>query len=223
MIIRDIARNMDAKGFDFNSAEEIMGEIRQLVPSYGGVKYKRLENGGVQWPCPYPLYPGTPYLYGERFNTPTGRAKLTPVVYKPSAEATSNEYPFILTTRRSTFHYHGVLSRKVEGLNELRGEEHVEINPIDAASLEIQNGEVVIVSSRRGSVKAKAKITKVVPPGVVSMTFHYAETRTNLLTSTALDPIAKIPELKVCAVKIEREESAYIGKEYLRWGRGKKR
>jgi formate dehydrogenase alpha subunit len=223
MIICDIARNMDAKGFDFDSPEQIMEEIRSLTPSYGGIKYERLEKSGLQWPCPFPIHPGTPYLYSDRFNTPSGRAQLAPVEYRPSAETASNEYPFILTTRRSIFHYHSVLSRKVPGLNALRSEEHVEINPVDAASLEIQDGEVVTVASRRGRVKAKAKITEVVPPGVASMTFHYGETRANILTSTALDPIAKIPEFKVCAVKIERVESAYISKDYLRWGTGEKR
>ncbi|MCJ7617268.1 MAG: formate dehydrogenase subunit alpha, partial [Desulfobacterales bacterium] len=109
-----------------------------------------------------------------------------PIKYRPSAETTSNEYPFILTTRRSIFHYHTVLSRKVEGFNELRGEEQLEINPIDAASLEIQDGEIVRVASIRGTIKAKAKITKVVPPGLVSMTFHYGEARANILTNRAL-------------------------------------
>jgi formate dehydrogenase alpha subunit len=223
IIIRDIARNMDAKGFDFNSPEEIMEEIRTVTPSYSGITYNRIEKTGLQWPCPDINHPGTPYFYSEKFNTPSGLGKLMPIKYRPSAETTSNEYPFILTTRRSIFHYHTVLSRKVEGFNELRGEEQLEINPIDAASLEIQDGEIVKVASIRGTIKAKAKITKVVPPGLVSMTFHYGEARANILTNRALDPIAKIPEFKVCAVKIEREESAYISKDYLRWGVGKRR
>jgi formate dehydrogenase alpha subunit len=222
-IIRDIARNMDAKGFDFNSPEEIMEEIRIVTPSYGGITYNRIEKTGLQWPCPDLKHAGTPYFYSEKFNTPSGRGKLMPIKYMPPAETTSNEYPFILTTRRCTFHYHSVLSRKVEGFNELRGEEQVEINPIDAASLEIQDGEIVKIASIRGTIKAKAKITKIVPPGLVSMTFHYGEARANILTNRALDPIAKIPEFKVCAVKIEREESAYISKDYLRWGVGKRR
>ncbi len=132
---------------------------------------------------------------------------------------TNHEYPLILTTRRSTFHYHGTLSRKVAGLNALRSEEQLEINPVDAAALEIEDGESVKVISRRGTVLAKTKISKITPPGVVSMTFHYAETRTNILTHAALDPVAKIPEFKVCAVKIEREID--YSTEYWGWGTGK--
>jgi anaerobic selenocysteine-containing dehydrogenase len=106
----------------------------------------------------------------------------------------------------------------VDGLNVLRNEEQVEINPMDAAALDIEDGEMVKVVSRRGAVIAKARISKMTPPGVVSMTFHYPETRTNILTHSALDPIAKIPELKVCAVKIEREID--FDAKYLGWGRG---
>ncbi len=106
-------------------------------------------------------------------------------------------------------------------MNVLRGEERVEINPVDAAPLEIEDGNAVKVTSRRGAVKAKAKITQTTPPGVISMTFHYPETRTNLLTHGALDPIAKIPEFKVCAVKIERQID--FAEDYSRWGTRKRR
>jgi len=163
----------------------------------------------------------TPYLYSARFSTPSGRAKFASISYRPPAETASHEYPFILVTRRSAFHYHAVMTHKVEGFDELRGEEHIEIHPADAASLEIQEEEVIKVTSRRGSIKAKTKITEVVPAGVVCMTFNFAETRTNILTSRAMDPITKTPEFKVCAVKIEREESAYLMKDYMRWGTGK--
>ena len=102
----------------------------------------------------------------------------------------------------------------------MRGKEHVEINPVDAAALEIEDGETVKVASRRGTVQAEARISKTTPPGVVSMTFHYPETRTNVLTHAALDPIAKIPEFKVCAVKIEREID--YARDYAGWGVGKR-
>jgi predicted molibdopterin-dependent oxidoreductase YjgC len=204
-IICRIAKNMGAKGFDFDTPEEVMEEIRALTPQYGGITYNRIERIGLQWPCPDTEHPGTPYLYAERFTTPSGRGRFSPVSYRPPAEATSHEYPFILTTRRSFFHFHSTLSRKVIGMNALRSEERVEINPVDAAHLEIQDDDTVKVTSKRGTVQAKAKVTKTTPPGVVSMTFHYPETRTNLLTHGALDPVAKIPEFKVCAVKVERE------------------
>jgi formate dehydrogenase alpha subunit len=220
MIICDIAKNMGAKGFGFNSPEEIMEEIRGLTPQYGGITYERIGGGGLQWPCPDTEHPGTPYLYAQKFTTPTGRAKFSPVSYTPPAEATSHEYPFTLTTRRSFFHFHSTLSRKTDGMNVLRAEERVEINPVDAAPLEIESGDTVKVTSKRGTVRAKAKITQTTPPGVVSMTFHYSETRTNLLTHGALDPVAKIPEFKVCAVKVEREID--FGTQYLGWGVGKR-
>jgi len=219
VIIRDLAKNMGAQGFDFDDPEEIMEEIRSLTPQYGGITYGRIEGTGLQWPCPDIEHPGTEYLYAEKFTTPSGRAKLSAVSYTPPAESTSHEYPFVLTTRRSFFHFHSTLSRKVVGMNVLRDEERVEINPVDAASLEIEDGDAVKVTSKRGAVQAKAKITKTTPPGVVSMTFHYPETRTNLLTHGALDPIAKIPEFKVCAVKVEREID--FGTRYLGWGTGK--
>jgi predicted molibdopterin-dependent oxidoreductase YjgC len=211
MIVCDIAANMGARGFDFNGPEEIMEEIRGLTPQYGGITYNRIERTGLQWPCPDIEHPGTSYLYAEKFSTPTGRAEFSPVSYTPSAEATSHEYPFILTTRRSFFHFHSTLSRKVAGMNVVRGE---------AAPLEIEDDDAVKVTSKRGTVRAKAKITKTTPPGVVSMTFHYPETRTNLLTHGALDPVAKIPEFKVCAVKVEREID--FGTRYLGWGVGQR-
>jgi predicted molibdopterin-dependent oxidoreductase YjgC len=219
VIIRDIAQNMGAKGFDFVRPEQIMEEIRRLTPIYGGITYERIDELGLQWPCPDTEHPGTPYLYAQQFTTPTGRGQFAPVSYSPPAEVTSREYPFILTTRRSCFHYHSTLSRKVPGLNALRGQEQVEINPVDAAALQIEDGETVKVISRRGTVQASAKISSISPPGVVSMTFHYPETRTNLLTHGALDPVAKIPEFKVCAVKVEREID--ITMKHLQWGTGK--
>ena len=220
VIICDIAKNMGATGFDFDSPEDIMEEIRGLTPQYGGITYERIEAAGLQWPCQDTEHSGTPYLYAEKFTTPTGRANFSPLSYIPAAEASSHEYPLILTTRRSFFHFHSTLSRKVAGMNVLRGEERVEINPVDAAPLEIEDGDAVKVSSKRGTVRAKAKITKTTPPGVVSMTFHYPETRTNLLTHGALDPVAKIPEFKVCAVKVEREID--FGTQYLGWGVGQR-
>jgi len=218
-IICDIARHMKAKGFDFESPEEIMEEIRALTPSYKGITYERIDSVGLQWPCPDVEHPGTPYLHKEAFSTPNGRGQLMPVSYLPPAESTSHEYPLILATGRSTFHYHATLSRKVAGLNVLGGGESVEINPVDADALEVENDETVKIISRRGTVWAKAKISTRTPPGVVYMTFHYAEMPTNVLTHSALDPIAKIPEFKVCAVKVEREID--YRKEFLGWGHGK--
>ena len=203
-IVCQIAKRMGGKGFDYNNPQEIMKEISQLTPSYGGISYERLEKeGGLQWPCPTPDHPGTPRLHAEKFTR--GKGKFSPLEYRPPAELPDAEYPLMLTTQRSLFQFHtGTMTRKVPGLNELRPEELVEINPVDAQKLGIADGEMVKVSSRRGEVDVHAKVTEGSPVGVVAMTFHFMESPTNVLTNPAFDPIAKIPEYKVCAVKIEK-------------------
>ena len=198
-----IAQRMGGKGFNFAHPSEIMDEIAQLTPSYGGISYKRLEAGGLQWPCPTPEHPGTSILHTEQFAR--GKGRFIPLEYKPSMELPDEEYPLVLTTGRSLFHFHtGTMSRKVKGLNIFKGEEKVEVNPEDALKLGITDGEIVKVISRRGKVIVKAKVTEDSPAGVVFMTFHFAESLTNLLTNPVLDPVSKIPELKVCAVRIEK-------------------
>ena len=198
-----IAQRMGGKGFDFDHPSQIMEEIARLTPSYGGISYHRLENGGLQWPCPTTEHPGTPILHVDTFVR--GKGRFMPLKYKPPVETPDDEYPLILTTERSLYHYHtGTLTRKVNGLNVLRSEELVEMNPVDAKALGLADGQRVKVVSRRGEVTAKLKITPVSPPGVISMTFHFAESPTNVLTNPAVDPVAKIPELKVCAVRVEK-------------------
>ena len=202
-IICQLARKMCDKDFDFEHPSEIMEEVARLTPSYGGVTYERLEECGLQWPCPTKEHPGTPILHVGRFVCGLGR--FAPLQYKPPAELPDKEYPLILTTGRSLYHYHtGTMTRKVTGLNTIEPEGVVEINPVDASSLKIKDGDKVKVISRRGEVAAKTKITEKSPPKVVYMTFHFAESAANLLTNAALDPVAKIPEFKVCAVRVER-------------------
>ena len=202
-----IGQRMGGRGFDFTRPSQIMDEVARLTPSYGGISYRRLEKGGLQWPCPTEEHPGTPVLHTELFTR--GKGQFMPLEYKPPVESPDDDYPLLLTTGRSLFHFHtGTMSRKVKGLNVFRGEELVEINPQDASTLGIADGETVKVVSRRGAVVAKAKVTDVSPIGVVFMTFHFAESPTNQLTSPALDPVAKIPEFKVCAVRIERNGGA---------------
>ncbi len=200
-----MAKRLGGLGFDFESPEEIMAEIATVTPAYGGITYERLEDGGLQWPCPTSDHPGTPILHTEKFNTATGKAKLMPLSYRPSAELPDNKYPLMLTTDRSLFHYHtGSMTRKVDGLDQLDSEELLKINPKDAIALGIDDSEMVKVSSRRGTTTVKARLTKICPPGLVSMTFHFAESPTNVLTNAALDPVAKTPETKVCAVRVEK-------------------
>jgi formate dehydrogenase alpha subunit len=202
-IICQLARKMCDKDFDFEHPSEIMEEIARLTPSYGGVNYDRLEECGLQWPCPTKDHPGTPILHVGRFVC--GLGKFAPLQYKPPAEVPDKEFPLVLTTGRNLYHYHtGTMTRKVAGLNTIEPEGVIEINPADASSLKIKDGDKVKVISRRGEVAAKTKITEKSPPKVVYMTFHFAESAANLLTNTALDPVAKIPEFKVCAVRVER-------------------
>ena len=202
-ITSQIARKMGARGFEFETPSQIIEEIASLTPSYGGISYDRLEAGGLQWPCPTKEHPGTPILHTEQFAR--GKGHFVPLEYKPSMELPDKEYPLILTTGRSLYHWHtGTMTRRVEGLNKLLGESLVEISPQDAESLDIADGEMVKVISRRGEVFARSKVTEVSPQGVVYMNFHVAESAANILTNPVLDPVAKIPEYKVCAVRIEK-------------------
>jgi predicted molibdopterin-dependent oxidoreductase YjgC len=198
-----LGKRMGAKGFDFSHPSEIMEEISSLTPSYGGISYERLEEGGLQWPCPTKDHPGTPILHTQQFTR--GKGRFIPLEYKPPMELPDEQYPLVLTTGRSLYQYHtGTMTRKVSGLNILKGEGEVEINPEDASKLGLRDGEMVKVSSRRGEVLARVKVTEASSVGVVFMTFHFAESPANMLTNPAIDPVAKIPEYKVCAVRIER-------------------
>lgn len=204
-IIAEIAQQMGASGFDYGDEEEIFTEFASLTPSYAGLSHARLETGGIQWPCPDENHPGTQILHTETFGTASSKAKLVPLVFNDSAELPDEEYPLLLTTDRSLFHYHtGSMTRRVDGLEALDSEELLKINPKDAAALDLEDNQMVQVSSRRGQTQVKTKLTRICPPGLVSLTFHFAESPTNVLTSPALDPVVKIPETKVCAVKVEK-------------------
>ncbi len=197
-----LGQKMGNNGFDFASPARIMDEIASLTPSYGGISYNRLENGGLQWPCPTKEHPGTPILHTKQFTR--GKGRFIPLAYKPPMELPDRKYPLVLTTGRSLYHFHtGTLTRKIEGLNILKGEA-VEMNPKDASALGIVDGEKVKVISRRGEVTATARITEVSPAGVVFMAFHFAESPANMLTNPVIDPVAKIPEYKVCAARVEK-------------------
>jgi formate dehydrogenase alpha subunit len=186
----------------YASTSEIMAEIASLTPAYGGITFERLENGGLQWPCPNENHPGTPILHIDRFTR--GKGRFIPVQHRSSAELPDKNYPLLLTTGRSLYQYHtGSMTRRVRGLNELSHENWLEINPKDAKKYGIKDGKLVTVISRRGQVMAKARVTERIIKGTVFMPFHFAEKAANRLTNTALDPQAKIPELKVCAVRVE--------------------
>jgi formate dehydrogenase major subunit len=186
----------------YTSAAEIMAEINAVTPSYAGITYERLEKEGIQWPCPNADHPGTRFLHKDRFSR--GRGLFHAIEYIPPAEQTDAEYPIILSTGRVLYHYHtGTMTRLSKGSMERCPESLVEINPFDAEKLGIGDGQTVKVTSRRGTLQAKAKITTRSDAGTIFMNFHFHEAAVNLLTNPALDPTAKIPEYKVCAVRVE--------------------
>jgi formate dehydrogenase alpha subunit len=199
----ELAKRLNGKGFDFSTPSEIMEEIGSVVPTYKGISYSRLEKGSLQWPCPSEDHPGTPFLHAQKFSTDTEKGKFKPLVYKKPGEVTDEEYPLLLTTDRSLFHFHSTMTRRVYGLNVLGKEDLLNIHPKDAEQLGITNEQSVLVESRRGKVEVKVKVTDKCLFGTVSLGFHFAETPTNMLTCCELDPVAKTPGTKVCAVRIE--------------------
>jgi len=180
----------------------IMAEINAIAPIYGGITYSRIEEEGLQWPCPSADHPGTRFLHKDGFSR--GQGLFHAVEYIPPAEFPDQDYPFILSTGRVLYHYHtGTMTRRSEGSEELCPESLVEINPFDAEALGVVDGQLVIVTSRRGRVPAKTKITSRSNRGMIFMNFHFHEAAVNILTNPALDPVGKIPEFKVCAVRVE--------------------
>jgi predicted molibdopterin-dependent oxidoreductase YjgC len=201
-ITMQIANRMGMK-WDYNKPEDIFEEIRKVTPSYVGITYGRIEEELLQWPCPTTDHPGVQYLHKDKFSR--GLGLFTAIDYTPPAEGTDSEYPMILTTGRILEHFHtGTMSRNSRILDEIVPEGFIEVNPNDAKNYNIEDGEVVSVSSRRGSVRIKARVTEKTKPNVVFMPFHFFEAAANKLTNDALDPICKIPEYKVCSCKVEK-------------------
>lgn len=197
---------LDVDGqFRYPGPPEIWDEMARLVPFLSGISYARLEeSGGVQWPCPTADHPGTRFLYADRF--PRGRARFVPAVQAAeAAELPDPEYPFLLNTGRVLYHWHGgTLTRRVEGLLGLAPRLEVAIHPADAQRLGIAPGEPVRLVSRRGELTGWARVTDGVQPGAVFVPFvKLQESAANFLTHGALDPVSKIPEYKVCAVRVE--------------------
>lgn len=188
---------------DYPDAEAVFDEITKVTPSYAGMDYQRLANGGLQWPCPTKEHPGTKVLHKDKFVR--GKGLFSAIEWIPPAESPDAEYPFMLITGRVLYQYHtGTMTRKSIGLNERYPECLIEINSRDAANMGIQDMDDIRLVTRRGSITAKAKIADVVEKGMVFVPFHFAEAAANNLTIAALDPLAKIPEYKVCAVRVEK-------------------
>ena len=187
----------------YDSSQQVMEEISRVTPSYAGISYERIEHEGLHWPCPTAEHPGTPILHGAQFTR--GKGLFHAIDYIEPAEMTDADYPLYLTTGRLLYQYHtGTMSMRTSGLNQISPEAFVEISPQDARQLELEEGSLVNIASRRGTIQARIKISRKAVNGTVFIPFHFASAAANRLTNAALDPISGIPEFKVCAVNVSR-------------------
>ncbi len=200
-IVCEIAKRMGTE-MPFDSPEAIFTEIAATTPAFTGLSYTRLEKEGIPWPCPTADHPGTPRLHVGRFAK--GKGSFFPLSWTPPAEITDAEYPLVLTTGRLLYHYHtGTMTRKSKGLNERAPECFVEMAGSDAEELGLKDGAMTQITSRRGEINAKVKVSRRMARGTVFIPFHFAEAAANRLTNAKLDPVSKIPEFKVCAIRIQ--------------------
>ncbi len=208
-IFVQLAKKMGLKGFDFKSAEDIWNDMRACTPSMFGATYAKMEKPeSVHWPCPTEEHPGTPILHKEKFSAADGLGTFFGLEYRPPAEVADAEYPFTLMTGRIIFHYHTrTQTDRSATLHYEVPESYIQINTEDAKQLNIQHGERIKVASRRGEITTLARVTDEVAPKVLYMPMHF-DKGANFLTNTALDPLSKMPELKHCAVKVEKIKEA---------------
>ena len=203
-IVMDFAGALGADWPDYESAEQVWDEFADLAPLWSGIRYDRLDEVGLQWPCPDEEHPGTPYLYAPTPARPSGKGKFYPVEYQPPIEEADSEYPIILSTGRTLYHYNSAtMTMREEGVTQKQEDPFVELSPEDAASIGVSEGDWVRLISRRGQIEARASIGDRVYPGLVWMALHFAEQRVNLLTNDVTDSLIGIPEYKVCAIRIE--------------------
>jgi predicted molibdopterin-dependent oxidoreductase YjgC len=189
----------------YESAEDAWNEFADLSPNWSGIRYDRLEDVGLQWPCTDRDHPGSTYLHAPHPARPNGKGKFYPVDYQPPIEQPDSEYPFVLSTGRTLYHYNSAtMTMREAGMTDKQEEPFVEINPVDAANLGIVDGDWVRLRSRRGALEARAAIGERVYPGLVWMALHFAQAKVNWLTHDVVDSLIGTPEYKVCAVRVER-------------------
>lgn len=202
-IVQEVSCRM---GYDmqYNNVGDIIDEINALTPQYGGITKERIQKGELlQWPCPTADHPGTKYLHKGKFAK--GKGTFIPAPYSPSKELPDENFPFVLSTGRILYHYHtGTMSRRSKALNQYVEGPYVEMSREDCEALGVKDKDQVKVSSRRGEITTTVMETKRVRKGSVFIPFHFAEAAANMLTNDEFDPTAKIPELKVCACKVEK-------------------
>jgi formate dehydrogenase alpha subunit len=208
-IISDLAKRIESRlgrpntsFWDYTHPSQIMDEMGSVAPSYAGIKYDRIQEVGLQAPVFDNYHSGTPYLFKDSF--PSGRGKFHALDYQPIDEPADAEYPFILNTGRVLEHWHGGTLTRNSWLDDLYPEAKVEIHPYDAEANGIQTNDAIKVSTRRGEIFLRAEVTEKTIPGVIFIAFHFAEAAANFLTNDAMDPEAKIPEFKACAVRFEK-------------------
>jgi formate dehydrogenase alpha subunit len=225
-IICDLARRLETRlgrpssaYWGYGHPAEILEEMGRLVPEYAGVKYARLAHEGLQHPVWDDQHPGTPFLFEGTF--PRGKAKFHPLDFRTAAETPDRAFPFILTTGRVLEHWHGGTLTRHSKLDELYPEALIELHPDDAARLEVEDRQAVRVTSRRGTVVLRVTITTRTTPGVVFIPFHFYEAAANLLTNDVLDPLAKIPEYKACAVRVAKVDESELEHPEAQYPRGR--
>jgi predicted molibdopterin-dependent oxidoreductase YjgC len=202
-IISEVIKRCGYNQTSYTNPSQIMDEIAELTPIYGGIGFERLDPFGLLWPCPSKDHPGTLYLHKDKFTK--GKGTFLPCAYIAPDEVADDEYSFTLSTGRIYWHWHtGTMTRRTSTLDREVPASYAEIHPRDAEKLQLKDGARVKVSSRRGEIEIPVRITEKVREGSVFIPFHFRESPANVLTNPAVDPIAKIPEYKVCAVKIEK-------------------
>jgi formate dehydrogenase alpha subunit len=212
-ILCDLAPRLEAElgqsetaGWSYHGPGEVWEEMRQVTPDFYGITYERLEReGGVHWPCPGEDHPGTPYLFSENF--PRGRGKFWRLDYGTQSELPDDEYPFILSTGRVLYQWHGGTMSRRSTLDHIWPEATVEIHPADADQLGVDSGDWMQVSSRRGAIVLRALVSERSPRGLVFIPFHFVEAAANILTLDRVDERAKIPDYKICAVQLAKVEA----------------
>jgi predicted molibdopterin-dependent oxidoreductase YjgC len=204
-IILELTRRMGGPAKSYQDESEIFDEVAAVTPFMAGISYERIEQEGVQWPCPTNDHPGTATLFLDRFNTPSGRAILNPVDYVPQKEKATADYPFLLNTGRNLYHFHtSTMSRRNKSLTDFANQSYVLMHPDDAAKMRLAEGERVNIASRQGKIATRLNISKEVQPGELFMPFHYNESPVNRLTRDDLDPYSKIAPFKLTACRAEK-------------------
>jgi formate dehydrogenase major subunit/formate dehydrogenase alpha subunit len=206
-IVIDMAKALGARWPEYRGAEDVWNEFADLSPNWTGIRYDRIEEVGLQWPCTDRDHPGSPYLHSPAPALPGGRGRFFPVEYQPPIERTDSKYPFVLSTGRTLYHYNSAgMTMREDGITDKQVEPFFEINAEDGLALGIADGDLARLVSRRGDLEARAVYSERVYPGLVWMALHFAQAKVNWLTHDVGDPLIGTPEYKVSAVRLERAE-----------------